>query len=118
MSRPPVDSLPARVRRLRRRPRHRGSVVVAAFAVGAALALVHWLGYVVVGLGIAVAAPSPRWALRTAVVAGALASVTFIGWLWYQGALEAAIGTGILLAAAGAIPLALVLLGAAARLVG
>ncbi|MFW6449248.1 MAG: hypothetical protein ACOC0X_06875 [Halobacteriota archaeon] len=118
MNRSAVEPARELVWAARDHPRYRWGIVLVGLGLGAAVALWHWIGFVLVGLGVAVAAPTRRWALVTAVGLGVLATVSFLGWLWWLGLLDAAIETGVLLGVAVAIPLALVLLGSAARLVG
>lgn len=107
-----------RLERVRRRPRVRGAATAAGVISGLAIALVHWLGFLVAGVTIGLFAPSLRQALGVGLGVGVVSVGFFLGGLWLDGFLDPALAMGRLAAVAGTVPIALILTGAAIRSIG
>lgn len=115
MSRSRAEGLRSAIATVREDRRWRALALVAAVALGLAVALVHWVGFLLAGVLIAAVAASLREALAVAALAGGIASLAFLGHLARHGQMDVAMETGVILVAALALPVVLTLLGAAVR---
>ncbi len=99
-------------------PRWRWLGLTVGVIIGITIAVGHWVGFIVAGLAIGIVSPSLRWALASATGVGLLIDLVFLGSLWWDGFLWAAIAMDVFLPVAVAIPIGLIWLGAAVRTVG
>ncbi|QWC18168.1 hypothetical protein [Halorubrum sp. 2020YC2] len=74
---PPPSESPSLRDRVRTEPRPHAVALVAALAVGVALASVHWLGLIAAGALASLVAPTVRRGALYALVAGAVVLVAF-----------------------------------------
>lgn len=84
----------ARLATVRDEPRYRYLVMALGGILGLALATVHWLGIVLGGAVVGLAATRFRYALGAGVVYGLVVGAAFAAWLALGGALGGALDTG------------------------
>ena len=109
------NRLGAHLDTLRGSPSRRRLVTAGALVVGLAVGWFHWLGYVLGGALVALPQPSLRRGVVFGLGFGALAWLSFAGWLALTGDLALYLGMGQVFTVSSAIPLAGSLLGALAR---
>lgn len=102
---------------IRNQPMRRRVIIGAGVIVGLVIATVHWVGFLLAGLVIGFTAATPKSALAWSVGTWVIATGIFLGYARWHDQLAAVTGLGEVTVIALAIPLALVLLGSAVRVV-
>lgn len=110
-SRTPAD----RLSRLRENDRQRAMVALGGLLIGLGLGSLHWLGLVLGGAIVALPARTIPRGLAAGLGLGVVGLVVFAGLLAWQGALGAALTTGVVGGIAVIVGLAAPLLGALVR---
>lgn len=112
----PTDDAPvAALASLRANPTRRRSAAVVGAAVGLAVAQVHWLGFLLGGALVGLAAPTLRRALAHGLAFGLLGLALFVAVLAGAGALGSYVATGQLFYVGAAVPVVGGLVGSLAR---
>ncbi|ADQ67671.1 hypothetical protein C499_17894 [Halogeometricum borinquense DSM 11551] len=74
--------------------RYGDAALLAAFAIGLAVSSVHWVGIVVAGVLVGLAASSVRRAFVLGLTFAGLLVAAFAGWMVWNGAFGAWVGAG------------------------
>lgn len=96
-------------------PIYRLVALVLAVAIGLAIALVYWIGFLFSGVALGIGARTFRGAFLGAIVVGVSVIGGVLAYAWWYGQLGPVFDLGVLSVIAFLIPVGLILLGALLR---
>lgn len=100
---------------IRSRPRLQAIIIVIGVLVGFAVALAHWVGFVLAGVIVGLVARTLGQAIVLAMMAGGIAIVAFLAYAWWYDQLLVVLLLGELTVVAVLVPAVLTVFGSLVR---
>lgn len=110
-----LDAIETALAGIRTNPQLQVTLIVIGVLVGFAVALAHWVGFVLAGAAIGLVTRTLGQAIVVAMVAGGIAIVTFLGHAWWHDQLLVVLSFGELTIIAVLVPLVLIVFGSLVR---